>query len=47
MLVYPANDVLDVRPGDGTERMLIPFVDDVVVHVDVSERVVGIREDFL
>jgi 16S rRNA processing protein RimM len=47
VLVYPANDVLDVRPGDGSERMLIPFVDDVVVHVDVSERVVGIREDFL
>ena len=47
VLAYPANDVLDVRPPDGSERLLIPFVDDVVVRVDVAGRVVGIREDFL
>jgi len=47
VLAYPANDVLDVRPSDGSERLLIPFVADVVVSVDVSERVVGIRDDFL
>lgn len=47
VLAYPANDVLDVRPHDGSERLLIPFVDDVVLHVDVAERVVGVREDFL
>ena len=47
VLAYPANDVLDVRAGEGAEPVLIPFVDDVIVRVDVSERVVCIREDFL
>ena len=44
---YPANDVLEVRPADGSELLLIPFAEDVVTLVDVSERVVTIREDFL
>jgi 16S rRNA processing protein RimM len=47
VLAYPANDVLDVRADDTAEPVLIPFVDDVVLRVDVSERVVAIREDFL
>jgi 16S rRNA processing protein RimM len=47
VLAYPANDVLDVRPGDGSEPLLIPFAEDIVTAVDVSERVVTIREDFL
>jgi 16S rRNA processing protein RimM len=47
VLAYPANDVLDVRPDDASEPLLVPFVDDVVLRVDVSERVVQIREDFL
>ena len=47
VLAYPANDVLDVRPNAESEPLLIPFVDDVVVRVDVSERIVAIREDFL
>jgi len=47
VLAYPANDVLEVRPGDGSEPLLIPFAEDVVTVVDVSERVVTIREDFL
>jgi len=47
VLAYPSNDVLDVRAGGASEPLLIPFVDDVVLRVDVSERVVAIREDFL
>jgi 16S rRNA processing protein RimM len=47
VLTYPANDVLDVRADAASEPLLIPFVDDVVLRVDVSERVVAIREDFL
>jgi 16S rRNA processing protein RimM len=47
VLAYPANDVLDVRAGDGSEPVLIPFAEDVVTGVDISERVVTIREDFL
>jgi len=47
VLAYPANDVLDVRADGASEPLLIPFVDDVVLRVDVSERVVAIREDFL
>ena len=34
-------------PADGSEPLLIPFAEDVVTAVDVSERVVTIREDFL
>jgi 16S rRNA processing protein RimM len=47
VLAYPANDVLDVRGDEASEPLLIPFVDDVVLRVDVSERTVAIREDFL
>jgi len=47
VLAYPANDVLDVRPADGSEPLLIPFADDVITLVDVSERIVAVREDFL
>jgi 16S rRNA processing protein RimM len=47
VLAYPANDVLDVRAGDGAEPLLIPFAEDVVMAVDVAGRVVTIREDFL
>jgi 16S rRNA processing protein RimM len=47
VLAYPANDVLDVRPDEGSEPLLIPFAEDVVTLVDVSERIVAIREDFL
>jgi hypothetical protein len=36
-----------VRPGDGSEPIMVPFVDDVVVAVDIPGRVVEIREDFL
>lgn len=47
VLAYPANDVLDVRAEEGSEPLLIPFAEDVVTAVDISERVVTIREDFL
>ncbi|HET7171015.1 MAG TPA: ribosome maturation factor RimM [Gaiellales bacterium] len=47
VLAYPANDVLEVRAADDAEPVLVPFVEDVVTLVDVSRRVVGIREDFL
>jgi 16S rRNA processing protein RimM len=47
VLAYPANDVLDVRPDQASEPLLIPFAEDVVTAVDVSERVVTIRENFL
>ena len=45
VLVYPANDVLDIR-GDG-EPLLVPFAADVVLSVDVAGRHIAIREDFL
>jgi 16S rRNA processing protein RimM len=47
VLAYPANDILDVRADDGSEPLLIPFAEDVVTGIDISERVVTIREDFL
>jgi 16S rRNA processing protein RimM len=47
VLAYPANDILQVRPGDGSEPLMVPFVDDVVLTVDVAGRRVEIREDFL
>jgi 16S rRNA processing protein RimM len=46
VLVYPANDVLDVRSEDGGQ-VLIPFADDVVCEVDVAGRRITIRDDFL
>jgi 16S rRNA processing protein RimM len=45
VLVYPANDVLDIRGGE--EPVLVPFVEDVVISVDVAERRIVIRDDFL
>lgn len=47
VLAYPANDILQVRPGDGSDAFMVPFVEDVVVRVDVAARVVEIREGFL
>lgn len=46
VLVYPANDVLDVRSDDGGQ-VLIPFAADVVYEVDVAGRRIAIRDDFL
>jgi 16S rRNA processing protein RimM len=45
VLVYPANDVLDIRGGE--EPVLVPFVEDVVLSVDVAGRRIAIRDDFL
>lgn len=44
VLVYPANDVLDIR---GEEPVLVPFAADVIVSVDVAARHIAIRDDFL
>jgi 16S rRNA processing protein RimM len=46
VLVYPANDVLEVRRPDG-EVVLVPFAADVVSRVDVPGRRIAIRDDFL
>ena len=46
VLVYPANDILDVRGADGGQ-VLIPFAEDVVLEVDVAGRRIAIRDDFL
>ena len=45
VLVYPANDVLDIRGGE--EPVLVPFAADVIVSVDVAARHIAIRDDFL
>jgi len=45
VLVYPANDVLDIRGGE--EPVLVPFAADVVVSVDVAARHIAVRDDFL
>jgi 16S rRNA processing protein RimM len=45
VLVYPANDVLDIRGGE--EPVLVPFVEDVILSVDVAARRIAIRDDFL
>ena len=47
VLVYPANDVLEVRADDESEPVLVPFAEDVVTGVHIPERLVTIREDFL
>jgi 16S rRNA processing protein RimM len=39
---YPANDVLELDGGE-----MIPFVDDVVVSVDIPGRRLGVVEGFL
>jgi len=45
VLVYPANDVLDIRGGE--EPVLVPFAADVIVSVDIDARHITIRDDFL
>jgi len=45
VLVYPANDVLDIRGGE--EPVLVPFAADVIVSVDVAALHIAIRDDFL
>jgi 16S rRNA processing protein RimM len=45
VLVYPANDVLEVRGEEGVT--LIPFAADVVLDVDVAGRRIDVREGFL
>ena len=45
VLVYPANDVLDIRGGE--EPVLVPFAADVIVSVDVAARHIAVRDDFL
>jgi 16S rRNA processing protein RimM len=45
VLAYPANDVLDIRGG--AEAVLVPFVEDVVLSIDVAARQIAIRDDFL
>jgi 16S rRNA processing protein RimM len=47
VLVYPANDVLEVRSGDGLDPVLVPFAADVVETVDLAGRLIVIRSDFL
>jgi 16S rRNA processing protein RimM len=45
VLSYPANDVLEIDgPGGG---LLVPFVADVVEHVDVRGRAIAVRAGFL
>ncbi len=39
---YPANDVLELDDGE-----MIPFVDDVVVSVDIPGRRLDVVEGFL
>jgi 16S rRNA processing protein RimM len=39
---YPANDVLELEGGE-----MIPFVDDVVISVDIPGRRLGVVEGFL
>jgi 16S rRNA processing protein RimM len=45
VLTYPAHDVLDVTGGP--EPVQVPFVEDVVLGVDLGSRRISIREDFL
>ncbi len=47
MLVYPANDVLEVRSDGGADPVLVPFAADVVETVDLAGRLITIRADFL
>lgn len=44
---YPANDVLQISPGAGADAILVPFAADVVLGVDLAERLITIRPDFL
>lgn len=45
VLSYPANDVLVVR-RPGAEDLLVPFVAEVVLEVDVAGRRLALSEDF-
>jgi 16S rRNA processing protein RimM len=45
VLTYPANDVLDI--AGGSEPLRLPFVEDVVLNVDLQARRISIREDFV
>ena len=45
VLTYPANDVLEVTGGEAP--LQLPFVEDVVLGVDLESRRISIREDFL
>ena len=47
VLPYPANDVLEVRPADGGTSILVPFVEQAILSVDVPGRVIEIRPGFL
>jgi len=46
VLVYPANDVLEVRSAGATDPVLVPFAADVVETVDLAGRLITIRPDF-
>jgi 16S rRNA processing protein RimM len=46
VLIYPANDVLEVRQGQ-EPPVLVPFAADVIEAIDVTERRIAIRGDFL
>ncbi len=47
VLVYPANDVLEVRSDGGGDAVLVPFAADVVETVDLAGRLITVRADFL
>lgn len=46
VLTYPANDVLEVRLGDDP-AVLVPFAADVIEAIDIADRRIAIRGDFL
>ncbi len=43
----PANDVLEVAPEDGGDRLLLPFTHDAVLAVDLGARRIEVRGDLL
>jgi 16S rRNA processing protein RimM len=45
VLTYPANDVIEI--AGGAEPLQLPFVEDVVLEVDLEARRIAVREDFL
>jgi 16S rRNA processing protein RimM len=47
VLAYPANDVLAVDTGSGGEPLLLPFVEQVVLEVDVPGRRIAVDPDVL
>ena len=46
VLPYPANDVLVVRSGEG-EDLLLPFVEQVVIGVDLPARRIAVDPELL